>query len=253
MGPGQLLRQRWAGAERRWRTFCYELPLPCSPYQLGLAVGPLAAEAATHVPKQAPAAAAGTGDGGAQEPRPQQAQQFTHFAPQQLPAELAVAAVLAVPPSVNGRSDSKPGSAGAAGKGGSSADASSSRGGGLSRSAHFFGLAFSFFEELLGARFPLPTMQQAGGFAPSHNQGRVSGPHIPLCPWPTTGRVSLRPVHLFRRCSPAVPRSPTHGAHSVIPGEKCRARSACQALPARERLALPCTYARRSSCPPSCR
>ncbi|KAL4420393.1 hypothetical protein ABPG75_010049 [Micractinium tetrahymenae] len=53
VGPGQLQRQRWADPERRWRTFCYELPLSCAPCHLGLTVGPLAAEATTHVPKQA--------------------------------------------------------------------------------------------------------------------------------------------------------------------------------------------------------
>ena len=71
--------------------------------------------------------------------------QLTHFAPQQLPPELAVAAVLAAPPSI-------------------SADPSSSDGGGgsdsLPRSGHFFTLVFSLFEELLGASCPLPAMQQ---------------------------------------------------------------------------------------------
>lgn len=166
VGPGQLQRQRWTGADRRWRTFCFDVPLSCAPCQLGLAVGPLAAEASTYVPKKASAGAAAGATDGVPQQQQQQPKQFTHFAPQQLPAELAVAAVLATPPSLNGRSDGKSGSSGTGGtggKGGGSNGAGAASCGSLSRSAHFFSLAFSLFEELLGARFPLPAMQQASG------------------------------------------------------------------------------------------
>jgi transcription initiation factor TFIID subunit 2 len=50
VGPGRLVRQAWADAARAWRTFHYEVPLPCSPGELGFAAGPFAVEAAAARP-----------------------------------------------------------------------------------------------------------------------------------------------------------------------------------------------------------
>jgi hypothetical protein len=112
----------------------------CAPCQLGFAVGPFQMEATTH-----PAAATLGASGAAQQ------KQLTHFAPQQLPPELAVAAVLAAPPTIPAEPTSSDG-----GGGGDGASRSDS----LSRSGHFFTLVFALFEELLGASCPLPAMQQ---------------------------------------------------------------------------------------------
>lgn len=156
VGPGQLRRQSWADAGRRWRTFHYALPLACPPCQLGFAIGPLQAEAAAHAGHKTTAAAVGAGGGTPPADLPA-ALQLTHFAPRQLPPELAVAAVLAAPPALGGEG----------GSGGSGANRKASSGSAgaaspLSRSAHFFGLVFSLFEEVVGERFPLPAMQQVG-------------------------------------------------------------------------------------------
>lgn len=151
VGPGRLQRHSWADAGRRWRTFHYELPLPVPPCQLGFAVGPFRM-AATALPGPAAGAAA---SGGAQP----EAAQLTHFAPQRPPAELAVAAVLASQPSV---------ARDAGGCGGSGGAAAAVASDGLARSAHFTGLAWSFFEELLGCSCPLPALQQA--FLPAELQ-----------------------------------------------------------------------------------
>lgn len=107
---------------------------------------------ATSLDCKEPANAAGAADAATspQQQQQQQQRQMTHFAPQQLPPELAVAAVLAVPPSLAGAANGSNGSP----AGGSAAGTS------LARTAHFFGLAFSLFEELLGAHCPLPAMQQ---------------------------------------------------------------------------------------------
>ncbi len=154
-----------------------------------------------------------------QQQQQQQPKQFTHFAPQQLPAELAVAAVLATPPSLNGRSDGKSSSSGTGGtdgKGGGSTGAGAASGGSLSRSAHFFSLAFSLFEELLGARFPLPAMQQASGFLmPAHccGQQQLLAPScacdfgLPSCRC-VTPKHSAPPIHAWhaqQRCRPFRP------------------------------------------------
>jgi transcription initiation factor TFIID subunit 2 len=50
VGPGRLARQAWADAARAWRTFHYEVPLPCSPGELGFAAGPFEVEAAAARP-----------------------------------------------------------------------------------------------------------------------------------------------------------------------------------------------------------
>ena len=141
VGPGQLQRQSWADAGRQWRSYHYAVPLSCPACQLGFAVGPFRM-APTSLP--APPSGAAAGGSGAQ-----QQTQLTHFAPQRLPAELAVAAVLAAPPGV---------APSAADTGGSAVD-------GLARSAHFLGLCWSLFEDVLGARCPLPSLQQVGGWA----------------------------------------------------------------------------------------
>lgn len=145
VGPGRLECQSWADGERSWRTFHYALPLACPPCQLGFAVGPFRAAASA-----LPAAAAAANGKAADPPRQLQ---LTHFAPQQAPAELAVAAVLCAPPSLSAPNGKAPGGGAGAGSDG------------LSRSAHFFGLVWSFFEELLGAKCPLGAMQQVGRLA----------------------------------------------------------------------------------------
>lgn len=144
MGPGQLQRQS-GEAGRRWRTFHYALPLACPPCQLGFAVGPFRM-AASSPPAPAGGAENGSAAANGKKAAPAAAKQLTHFAPPQLPAELAVAAVLAAPPAVSP----------AANGGGSSAAAD-----GLARSAHFLGLVWGLYEEVLGAACPLPTLQQA--------------------------------------------------------------------------------------------
>lgn len=74
---------------------------------------------------------------------------LTSFAPADSPPELAMGALLAAPPHV--ASDGPPDAQEAA----AAAD-------GLARSAHFFSLVFSLFEDLLGCKCPLPGMQQVG-------------------------------------------------------------------------------------------
>lgn len=153
MGPGQLQRQTWADGERRWRTFHYALPVACPPCHVGFAVGPFRMVASALPPAKdggggggaadngsaAQGAAAGAAAASRGDP------QLTSFAPQQAPAELAVAAVLAAKPCL----------APANGSGSEATD-------GLARSAHFTGLVWRLFEEVLGARCPLPAMQQVG-------------------------------------------------------------------------------------------
>ena len=39
VGPGQLAKATSSPDEPRWRTYHYELPLPCAPCQLVFAVG----------------------------------------------------------------------------------------------------------------------------------------------------------------------------------------------------------------------
>lgn len=144
VGPGQLQRQSWAEAGRLWRTFHYSLPIAAPPCQLAFAVGPFRVLATS--------AAAAKAGGGKQQAQTGGGKQLTHFAPQQQPKELAVAAVLAAPPLVA--------SAGAEGQPGSGSSTNSASDG-LARSAHFFGLVWGFYEEVLGTRCPLPAMQQA--------------------------------------------------------------------------------------------
>lgn len=150
VGPGQLQRQTWADGERRWRSFHYSLPVACPPCQLGFAVGPF-----RMAPTSLPAAKDSGGAAGAAENGPaangagssadaasQGDPQLTNFAPQQPPAELSVAAVLAAKPSI------------------APANGSSTATDGLARSAHFTGLVWRLFEEVLGTHCPLPALQQ---------------------------------------------------------------------------------------------
>jgi len=43
VGPGQLVKQTWAGGDQRRKTFHYDVPLACAPRDLGFAVGPFEA------------------------------------------------------------------------------------------------------------------------------------------------------------------------------------------------------------------
>ncbi len=150
VGPGQLQRQTWADGERRWRSFHYALPVACPPCHLGFAVGPFrmavsslpAAKDGTAAANAAEKGAEANGAGSSKDAGSQGEPQLTSFAPQKPPAELAVAAVLAVQPSI------------------APANGTSAAADGLARSAHFTGLVWRLFEEVLGARCPLPAVQQ---------------------------------------------------------------------------------------------
>jgi hypothetical protein len=134
----------------------------CAACHLGFAVGTFRLLADT------PARRRKKGKQASQQQQQQQQQQaaddrqLTHFAPLEVPPDLEVAAVLAVPPSTSVEDSDADKAAAAAAYG-------------LPRSSHFFGLAFSLFEEVLGTRCPLPAMQQVGWLGRGARAGAGAG------------------------------------------------------------------------------